>query len=173
MNSGHHGPVRRLLARIPKRYLRRLPARLAVPLLSSRAWPRAQMDDVRPIAVPEPFRLEVYWLTVLGQQGPALSLFLEGDEILRVDCLPEGPHCHYGLAESHHRGPSEARVYFPPGDLTAQIDRAVFELGHNVPYCTGLHRRRSWRNASIDRDAFARAADDAGVAMRDLLALHG
>ncbi len=129
------------LRRLPKRYLRWLPSRLAVPVLSATGWPRAHTEDVRVVAVPRPFRLEAYWLHVGGQQGPAYSLFYEDDEILRVDCLPEGGHIHYGLAEARHRNPAQARVFLPPGPLADQVERATFELATNVPYCTGLDRR--------------------------------
>ena len=152
----------RPLRRLPKRYVRRLPRRLAVPELSARGWPRADTEDVRSVAVPDPFRLEAYWLRVHGAEGPALSLFLRDDEILRVDCLPENPHVHYGLAEARHRRPMEGRVYAAPAGYDELIDRAVFELAHNVAYCTGLHRDRAVRTAPVDEAAFRVAADEVG-----------
>jgi hypothetical protein len=161
------------LRRIPKRYLRRLPRRVAVPVLTATGWPRAHIEDRREFAVPEPFRLEAYWLHFGDDEGPAYSLFHGPDEILRVDCLQRSPHVHYGLAESRHRGPAEARVYLPPASPTDQVDRATFELAHNVGYCTGLHRRRSVRMASIDEEAFGRAAAEVGDHLRELVARHG
>jgi hypothetical protein len=167
-----HYRVRWLLKRVPRRYVRRLPAGVAVPVLSTLGWPRQLIEDERVVEVPEPFRLDVYWLEIGGEEGPAASLFLEDDEILRLDCLPDTPHAHYGLAESRHRGPAEGRVYFPPGNVADHIDRAVFELSHNVAYCTGLHRRRSIRVQPVDTAAFERAAQAMGDGMRDLLRRH-
>jgi hypothetical protein len=160
------------LQRIPKRYLRRLPRRVAVPLLTATGWPRAHTEERREFAVPAPFRLEAYWLHAGDDEGPAYSLFHGVDEILRVDCLRESPHIHYGLAESRHRGPAEPRVYLPPASESDQIDRATFELAHNVPYCTGLHRRRSVRTAPIDHEAFRRASAEVGDHLRALVARH-
>ncbi len=161
------------MSRVPRRILRRLPAQISVPALRATGWPRSNMIDIRHLDVPEPFRLLAYWLTVGGEQGPSASLFLDEDEILRLDCLPDTPHLHYAIAEARHRGPAEPRVYLPPGDIDAHIDRAVFELGHNVGYCTGLHRQRSWRNVTVDEEAFGRSAAELGVVLRELLALHG
>ena len=164
------GGVWRPLTRIPKRHVRRLPRRLAVPVLSATGWPRACTEDVREFEVPAPFRLEAYWLRVHGDEGPAYSLFYEGDEILRVDCLGEAGHIHYGLAEARHRNPAEARVYLPPGSPADQVERATFELARNVAYCTGLHRRRAVRATPVDDEAFARAAAAVGDHLRALVA---
>jgi hypothetical protein len=155
--------------RVPTRLLRRLPARVAVPVLSTRAWPRAHTEDVRVVAVPAPYRLEAYWLRIGEDEGPALSLFFAADEVLRVDCLGERGHIHYGLAESRHRGAAESRVYLPPSSVSEQIDRATFELARNVAYCTGLHRLRSVRATTVDAEAFAQAADEVGAHLHDLL----
>ena len=127
------------LRRLPKRYLRWLPSRLAVPVLSATGWPRGHTEDVRVVTVPRPFRLEAYWLHVGGQQGPAYSLFYEDDEILRVDCLPEGGHIHYGLAEARHRNPAQARVFLPPGPLVRPGRAGHLRAGHQRPV---LHRPR-------------------------------
>ena len=141
-----------------------------MPILSDLRRVRPDTDDHRSITVPEPYRLVTYWLRVGEDEGPAASLFLGRDEILRLDCLAASPHVHYGVAEARHREPCEPRVYFPPGDMQAQIDRAVHELRHNVGFCTGLHRRRSIRRAPIDPTAFDRAADELGDHFRTLVA---
>jgi hypothetical protein len=141
-----------------------------VPELTARGWPRGHTEDVLRVDVPEPFRLEAYWLHVGDDQGPAYSLFFEADEILRVDCIGAKGHIHYGLAESRHRSPAEPRVYLPPSDVDQQVDRAAFELARNVGYCTGLHRRRSVRTMPVDTDAFARAAHEVADHLHALLA---
>ena len=167
------GAVWRPLRRVPKGVLRRLPAVVAVPELTERGWPRAHTEDRREVAVPEPFRLEAYWLQVGDDEGPSYSLFYGDDEILRADCFGANGHLHYGLAESRHRAPAEPRVYFPPVSRGDQVDRATFELARNVGYCTGLHRRRSVRTAPVDEEAFARAADEVGAHLHGLLARRG
>src|SRR5690606_9086533 len=128
------GDVRTLGRRIPKPVLLRLPRRWAVPVLPARGWPRACTRDALEVRVPEPFRLEAYWLVIDGQEGPAVSLFHEDDEILRVDCLPVRPHVHYNLAEARHRGAVEDRVYIPEAPPDELIDRATFEVAHNVAH---------------------------------------
>ena len=162
--------VWRPLRRVPKWALRRLPRGLAVPELSARGWPRGHTDDVLDVAVPSPYRLEAYWLRVGDDQGPAFSLFLEDDEILRVDCIGPNGHIHYGLAEARHRSPAEPRVYLPTSAVDEQIDRAAFELARNVGYCTGLHRRRAVRSTPVDEAAFARAATEVADHLHALVA---
>lgn len=163
---------RRWLRRLPRRWLAHLPRRVAVPALTDLGWPRPGTCDLRTVDVPEPYQLEAYWVRVGEDEGPAASLFHRRDEILRLDCLRDAPHLHYGMAESRHRAPLEPRVYFPPGSMDEQITRAVHELGHNVAYCTGLHRRRSVRRATVDEGAFRDAAEELGRQLRDLVAAH-
>jgi hypothetical protein len=143
-----------------------------VPELTARGWPRGHTEDVLRVDVPEPFRLEAYWLHVGDDQGPAYSLFFEADEILRVDCIGAKGHIHYGLAESRHRAPAEPRVYLPASTAADQVDRAAFELARNVGYCTGLHRRRAVRRAPVDSAAFAAAADEVATHLHALVARH-
>jgi hypothetical protein len=152
--------------------VRRLPRGVAVPELSARGWPRSDTADVLEVAVPAPYRLEAYWLRVGDDEGPAYSLFLAGDEILRVDCIGADGHIHYGLAESRQRQPAEPRVYLPPTSVDDQVDRAAFELARNVGYCTGLHRRRSVRSTPVDTEAFARAAGEVADHLHALVARH-
>ena len=159
--------------RIPKRYLRRLPRRFAVPVFSAGSWPRNTTEDHREVPVPEPYRLEVYWLCIGEDTGPAFSLFHRTDEVLRVDLLRASPHIHYNLAESRYRDGMDHRVYLPPAPMNHQIERAVFELGHNVPFCNGLHRDRAVRTRPIDQEAFAVAAEEVGRQLEALAALHG
>jgi len=163
----------RYVRRIPRRYLRRMPRRLAVPVFSAAGWPRYTTEDHRLVTVPEPYRLEVYWLCICEDTGPAYSLFHRTDELLRVDLLGSCPHIHYNLAESRYRDGMDHRVYLPPAPMDSQIDRAVFELAHNVPYCNGLHRNRAIRTRPIDQEAFAVAATEVGRHLRALAELHG
>lgn len=163
----------RYLGRVPKRYLRRMPRRLVVSYFTARGWPRHTTADHREVTVPEPYRLEVYWLCIGEDIGPAYSLFLRSDEVLRVDLLRDSPHIHYNLAESRYRDGMDHRVYVPPGPEDTLIDRAVFELVHNIPYCNGRHRDRSIRTQPIDQQAFAVAAEEVGRHLRDLADLHG
>ena len=165
-------PVWRPLRRLPKNVLRRLPRAVAVPELSARGWPRADTEDVVEVAVPSPYHLEAYWVRVGDDEGPACSLFLAGDEILRVDCFGANGHVHYGLAEARHRAAAEPRVYLPPSTVDEQVDRAAFELARNVGYCTGLHRRRSVRTMPVDTAAFTTAAGEVADHLHALVARH-
>ena len=165
-------PVWRPLRRLPKDVLRRLPRAVAVPELSARGWPRADTEDVLEVAVPAPYRLEAYWVRVGDEEGPAYSLFLDDDEILRVDCLGPNGHIHYGLSEARHRGAAEPRVYLPSSSVDEQVDRAAFELARNVGYCTGLHRRRSVRSLPVDTAAFTSAAAEVARHLHALVARH-
>lgn len=122
------------------------------------------------MVVPPPFRLEVYWLRIDDDEGPAFSLFHRTDEILRVDCLRDRPHIHYALAETRYLDAVDKRVYMAPGPVEDLIDRAVYGLGHNVAYCTGRHRDRAVRNAPVDQTALRTVAGEVGDHLRSLVA---
>jgi hypothetical protein len=127
------------------------------------------MDDLTEVPVPDPFRLEVYWLRIGGEEGPAASLYLDGEELVRFDCLPRTPHLHYGFTDQRY-WEGQHRVFFPPGDLDDHIERATFELARNTPYSTSLHRRRRVRTMELDEAGLEDAARRMGEEMRRLVA---
>ena len=158
---------RRVMARLGHA----LPRRWGVPLLARQAPPRRATAHHADVPVPAPFRLDVYLLTDRhGDRGPAASLWLDGEELLRMDCLSQRPHLHYGLAESRWLGAAGTSIRLPHGTVDDAVDRVAFELAHNLPWVLATSYRRSHRRmvATLDRGAFARAAQEMATTMRRL-----
>lgn len=110
--------------------------------------------------------LNVYWLSTEGRQGPAASLLIFGDEVMRFDCLGPGMgHMHLNLRQARGlpKGTS-ARLYFREQVVAEQIERACFEIEHNLHYALALNvsariRRLRFTSAEVQRAVmFLRAA---------------
>ncbi|MEO1063541.1 MAG: hypothetical protein AAFZ07_19160 [Actinomycetota bacterium] len=165
--------LRGLMGRAPRHTLRRLPTALAVPALALREPPRADTADHRRIPLPEPLELEVYWLRSSGgTTGPAASVHLGIEELMRIDGLRGACHVHYDLAESRARGGSAiaARRRIADVDIAAW---AADELRLNLRYAISLQRRRSRRALRPDPRAVDEAADRLRAEFEGLLARHG
>ncbi|MEQ8800460.1 MAG: hypothetical protein RLP45_00320, partial [Haliea sp.] len=110
-----------------------------LPLPSRRASPGT--SDVESAVIRPGVSLDVYWLSTQGRQGPAASLLIFGDEVMRFDCLgPGAGHMHLNLKQV--RGVphgTAARLYFREQDVIGQIERACFETEHNLPYALTLN----------------------------------
>ncbi|MDZ7736274.1 MAG: hypothetical protein U5P41_09350 [Gammaproteobacteria bacterium] len=103
----------------------------------------------------------MYWLREPLGPAPASSLYIFDDEVLRLDCLGgEAGYLHMNMKQSRllPQGVS-ARLYFSPGSVNDHIDRAVFELMHNLHYLQILNRNRRIRRLKVDRAELTRAAE--------------
>lgn len=127
-----------------------------LPLPSRRASPGT--SDVESTVIRPGVALDVYWLSTSGRQGPAASLLVFGDEVMRFDCLgPGAGHMHLNLKQA--RGVPHgmaARLYFREQDVIGQIERACFEVEYNLPYVLTLNvsarvRRLRFTSAEIQR----------------------
>lgn len=120
--------------------LRRLPRAIYVPWLARRATARWCTLDHFEVAVPDPYRLDVYWLRrPNGDEGPAASLWDGPEEIVRIDGLLRAPHVHYDMAESRGRRSPGVSVRRPPMITDREVaDWGAFELEHNLPYALTL-----------------------------------
>jgi hypothetical protein len=98
--------------------------------------------------------LEVYWRDDAGGHGPAASLYIHNDEVFRFDCFDgtEG-HCHVNLRQTRGQ-----RWYYPKGTVQEHIDRSVFELTHNVPFCLRTHQNEDIQAVKIDQAQLEQAA---------------
>jgi len=116
--------------------------------------------------------LEVYWLDAKLGSGPAASLYVDDDEIMRLDCLGRSTaHMHLNMKQALliPRGHS-ARLWFPPGSLRDHVDRARHELVHNANYALRTNRRSVVRRTKTDPASLARAGDWMHDVMNRLIA---
>jgi hypothetical protein len=119
---------------------------------------RARHDVVR-IAVQPEVVLEVCWKDLELGRGPAASLFVLGDEVLRFDCFGPGRgHYHAELLQKER---SPGRLELPEPTAAAQVERTFFELTHNLGWYLGRNPRRAIRRFSIDPAAIEKSCAEA------------
>lgn len=159
-----------LLRRLPRRVRSRLPASIVYDLERRRRERlQAHMSyeeryparrDVVTYEVQPGVGLSVFWKVLEIGRGPALSLFCHGQELLKFDCFGPG-HGHFHV-ELTAPGPTRRqRLEFFENDPATQIDRSVFELTRNLEYYLQRHPWRRVRETRIDREAMARACEQA------------
>lgn len=138
--------------RIPSALLYRLPTAVAVAIIRRQERGRFGVSDVRVIDGPGGFVVHAYSGPPDVVGGPAVSVYLDGGEVLRID-LGSEPHIHYRPVEAAALGPVLPRVLIGATDRASAIDRAVFEVQHNLAYCLQTDARRRVRaSASTDFD---------------------
>ncbi|MEM9713736.1 MAG: hypothetical protein AAGA17_16065, partial [Actinomycetota bacterium] len=164
---------RQLAAHLPLRVVRRLPVGARIPILAWRAGPRAGTAGHRTIELQDPLTLHAYWLrSSHGTSGPAASVHLGIEELLRIDGLRGECHVHYDLAASRaRRTPGiAARRPVADDDIAAW---AAGELRHNLRYALSQDRRRAVRRLELDDARLTAAGDELVEAFEALLERFG
>ncbi len=175
--------LRRLGAlRHPRRTLRQaVGSRLAERKARKKARRRRARRSTRPFASDARTRqlttdveLDVYWVNEEFGPGPAASLCVLEDEVMRLDLFGgRNSHLHLNLIQSR-RVPDggAARCAFPDASLEEHIRRAGFELANNAPYAFRTNQDARVRALEPDAESLARAARWMQEEMRDLCRLH-
>ena len=85
--------------------------------------------DIHPQA-----HFDVFWKVLPIGRGPAVSLVVHGEEVLKFDCFGEGRgHYHVNGRQWSRRMPGVVqRLYLPEKTVEAQIERTLFELTTNM-----------------------------------------
>lgn len=113
------------------------------------AFTRAARRDVVQFDLASNAYLEVYWKIFGVGQGPAVILYIEGEEVLKFDCYGKAGHYHIQLLES--TAPSRLALHMKETDVAEQIDRAIFELDRNLAWYLERHPLKSVRKTKIER----------------------
>lgn len=115
--------------------------------------------DVASIPVQPEVELRVCWKQLEIGHGPAASLFVLGDEVLRFDCFGAGRgHYHAELVQPER---ATGRIYFPERSVEEQIERSLFELTRNLAYYLQRNPRRDVRRFCVDPAALEQACAEA------------
>ncbi len=147
--------------------------------LRRKGLPRTGDDnalDLRVISVQEGVRLEVYWNTNPLGPGPAASLFVLDEEVLRVDCFGgKTGHMHINPVQANLPLAWETtpRYFFPPDTVEGHIDRSLFELTTNTPAALKTNQLARIRNFPIQKKSLTDAALEMKAYMYELLEGHG
>lgn len=105
-------------------------------------------QDVRRLAINDQAELHVFWKVLSRGCGPAFSLFVCGDEVLRLDCFGDGEG-HYHTQFYCPDTPKRTRLHFFETTASAQVERAMFEITHNLDYYLQRHPRKCVRKTQM------------------------
>jgi hypothetical protein len=124
--------------------------------------------DVTTYIIQPQVELVVFWKVLAIGKGPALSLYVCGEEVLKFDCFgPDKGHFHISFSSPVRT--TEDRLCFFEQTASEQIDRTLFELENNLHYCLQRHQRRRIRNIKVDKKPLADSCIAAGARMREFL----
>jgi hypothetical protein len=150
--------IHRLVKRIVMRTVRPLNAGVTR-LLAFGDGARENLSDVRTVPVGRDVEARVGWIDREHDHGPTCSIFGGGQELLRLDLFDEHPHIHYGLAQQRLHGSASARVLIPESSTAEHIDRAAYEIQHNLRWCLHTHPSRRVRAIRLSDAELEAAAD--------------
>ncbi|MEL7345981.1 MAG: hypothetical protein AAFN59_14185 [Pseudomonadota bacterium] len=124
--------------------------------------------DVQFIEIASNVRLDVYWKVLKIGRGPALTLNVGTSEAVKFDIFGPGEgHYHEYIAAKYPT--KERRIFFFEQDRETQIERAIFELTHNLRYYLQAHRDKAVRDTHIEPDAIRAGCDRAREIMHGFL----
>ncbi len=93
-------------------------------------------------------RLEVYWRDDAGGRGPAASLYVYDDEIMRFDCFgSDNGHCHFNLRQTRGR-----RWMYPAGSFRDHIQQSLFDLRTNLTFCLQTHQDERVQSVEVAQE---------------------
>jgi hypothetical protein len=124
--------------------------------------------DVQRISVQDGLVIDVCWKSEPIGKGPALSVFVCGDEFARFDCFgPDRGHFHLALfAPASVR---EQRLKFAERTATDQISRTIFEIDRNLAYYLERAANPAIRKFDVHRPNLLTALPKAESRMRGFL----
>lgn len=108
-----------------------------------------------------------YWLDARiggGGTGPCLSVYCYGFEVLRFDCFGEGTG-HFHITAFMPWKSRARRLLFSEQTVEAQIERALFELRHNMETYLRLNPRWRVRRMRVDPGAMEIACQEVRTAL--------
>lgn len=98
--------------------------------------------------------LQAYWRDDAGGRGPAASLYVYDDEIMRFDCFGGyNGHCHFNLRQTRGR-----RWMYPKGSFQDHIQQSLFDLRTNLTFCLRTHQDEHIQETQIVQESLEQAA---------------
>lgn len=113
-----------------------------------------QKHDLVEYPIQENVLLQVYWRDDAGGRGPAASLYVYDDEIMRFDCFGgDNGHCHFNLRQTRGR-----RWMYPIGSCQDHIQQSLFDLQTNLTFCLKTHQDERIQEIQIVQERLEQAA---------------
>ena len=128
-----------------------------IPRRSSKSY----ITNLKVFPVQEGVVVETYCLGPPFGPCPAASVYIQGDEVMRFDCIHGGEgHFHVNLTQARFcPGGERSRFYFPEGTVAQHIENADFQLRRNLDYAVRQNYRRRVRVTQIDQATLCAVAD--------------
>ena len=113
-----------------------------------------QKRDLVEYPIQDNVLLQAYWRDDAGGRGPAASLYVYKDEIMRFDCFGENNgHCHFNLRQTRGR-----RWMYPNGSFQDHIQQSLFDLRTNLTFCLKTHQDERVQEIQIVQESLEQAA---------------
>lgn len=113
-----------------------------------------QKHDLVEYPIQEDVLLQVYWRDDAGGRGPAASLYVYDDEIMRFDCFGgDNGHCHFNLRQTRGR-----RWMYPEGSFQDHIQQSIFDLETNLTFCLRTHQDERIQEMQISQESIKQVA---------------
>ncbi len=111
--------------------------------------PKAARRDIVHFHLADDAYFEVFWKVLGHGQGPAVSLYIASEEVLKFDCYGDGSgHYHTQLLKP---GACSTVLMLPERTVAAQIDRAIFEMTDNLAWYLERHPLKAVRQFKVER----------------------
>lgn len=104
--------------------------------------------DVSNIKVQDDVYLQVYWKVLEIGKGPAVVLFVFGEEILKFDCFGKDRGHYHVNGEKVSYG---NKIFFEECNSSEQIDKTILELGNNLKLYLQQNIKQKVRELEIDQ----------------------
>ena len=124
--------------------------------------------DLLRIPVQKDLVIDVFWKSVKTGKGPALSLFVCGEEFAKFDCFGPG-NGHYHLALFAPAGVRHHEIQFAERMVAEQIERTIFEVAENLGYYLERAANPAIRKFEFQRETLLSALARAERRMREFL----
>ena len=113
-----------------------------------------QKHDLIEYPIQDNVLLQVYWRDDVGGRGPAASIYVHDDEIMRFDCFGgDNGHCHINLRQTRGR-----RWMYPEGSFQDHIQQSLFDLRTNLTFCLNTHQDAHIQEVHIPQKSLDEAA---------------
>ena len=110
--------------------------------------------DFKNIKIQENVYFQVYWKVLEIGKGPAVILFIFGEEILKFDCFGKDKG-HYHI-NSENSSFSE-KIFFEEISASDQIERTISELRNNLNLILKQNKRKKVRELEIVQEKYDHA----------------
>lgn len=129
---------------------------------------RLVRHDLKRIPLADDAFIDVFWKALPIGRGPAASVVVHDQEVLRFDCFGPGKgHLHASFFQQTLA--PELRLFFSEPTIRQQIDRAAFEVTRNLYYYTQRSPYAAVRRFRVDDERLRLVGDQMQATLTDYI----